>query len=188
MDRAPPYVIDLRASLFIPGFLHILSNMTKDFLHALEGTDVCLPQLRHICRLLSRRWSRDRFIQTCCQALPAMACTEAFKHFNASVYIGRWGAVTHACGEVLRCQQLLRAAWNENLYRMGGQVQEGDENHGVRLQMVSAGIHSGYFWAFVVMIDMLAESLELVQRWCEACPCQHLRAHSGSNPWSETPS
>ena len=61
-----PYMLDMRGSLFIAGVLHIIHDLTRDLLVNLHYADRLLNHLRHICRLLSNKWSRRRFVESCC--------------------------------------------------------------------------------------------------------------------------
>jgi hypothetical protein len=61
-----PWVLDFRGSLYIAGMLHILHNLIENLLYRLESASFVVSSLKHICRILSRRWSRARFGESCC--------------------------------------------------------------------------------------------------------------------------
>ena len=56
-----PWLLDFRGSMYISGMLHILSNLTKDIPGALLHWMIFLDDLRHVCRLLNHKWSKQRF-------------------------------------------------------------------------------------------------------------------------------
>ena len=169
-DRsADPWILDFRGSLFVAGVLHIIHNAAEDLLDRLQNSVAFLLSLKHICRLLSRQWSRARFAETC--LVDALAiCRDDFEHFSASVYDGRWGSVTHAIGQLLRVQRPLCLACNPRLYGNAVAADRGD-GQGVKLEHVTDGIRSQKFWAMAKVLDVLGETLEQLQKWAESCPC-----------------
>ena len=84
--------IDFTHQVFIAGMLHITQNMSKSLDQALVYWNTFLPQLSHVCKLLSQPWSRRRFIQTCLDRPPRSARKHEFEAFHAAVYAGRWGS------------------------------------------------------------------------------------------------
>ena len=72
------YEINCSYSWYIPGMLHIVSNITKDMELALAWFHNFLKYLTNICRLLSRKWTRQRFRETCLRSPAAAAFHSMF--------------------------------------------------------------------------------------------------------------
>jgi hypothetical protein len=85
--------IDLTRSIYVPGLLHIVHNCVKDLSLPLVMWDDFVKQLRHVARLLCKRRSRQRLMETCFSTPPHSFFRNQFAHFNADVYEGRWGTV-----------------------------------------------------------------------------------------------
>ncbi len=171
-----PYEVNCTTSVYVPGTLHIVSNITKDLSCALSWWTTFLRFLSHICRLLSRRHTRQRFKASCLKSAAARVHQSAFDGFNAHVQSGRWGSVLHAVGELLQVEAPLRAFWSLAAYTAGGGVRGGDEEREdaawqARVDVVNEGISSQLFWTYALMIDTAGEVLEMFSAISESCPC-----------------
>ena len=59
-DAPGPYTIDCRGSLYIAGILHIVHNAISDFALVLTCWKSVCDQFKQVCRLLSRRHTKQR--------------------------------------------------------------------------------------------------------------------------------
>ena len=129
-----PYEINGGTSMYIPGALHIVSNITKDMDKALTWFDTFVSYLTHICKMLSRKFTRNRFKAACLRSAAGQTHATAFDGFNAHVQRGRWGSVLHSVGALLQVEAPLRAHWSLQDYRAGGgargMAESGDEDEG----------------------------------------------------------
>ena len=177
--KAGPYDMQCESSIYIPGMLHIVHNITKDMGTALVEYEAWLTQLTHICRMLSRKDYRQRFMATCLNATAAgRAHKSDFEGFSAHVQPGRWGTVFAAVGAVLGVRVPLQAFWSKERYQGGGRVGQEDVeqgSHTVQTEHIHAGISSKFFWAYASMVDVLGECLEHLSSLSESCPCHHGR-------------
>eukprot|EP00969_Alexandrium_andersonii_P068778 3033815-Alexandrium_andersonii.AAC.1 len=85
------YDVNLRRCVSIAGLLHIVSNLTKDMGASLVCFSDFVVELKQVCRLLTRRWSRTRFVTRCMSQPPFSSLQKPFLTFNAHVYEERWG-------------------------------------------------------------------------------------------------
>ncbi|CAK0859616.1 unnamed protein product [Prorocentrum cordatum] len=171
-----PYDVNCCTSIYVPGMLHIVSNITRDLSAHLEWCSQFLAYLTHICRMLSRSWTRKRFKETCLRAPHAFQHFGFFDGFNTHVQEGRWGTVVHAVGDLLPGEQILRQFWSLAAYNQAGGLREDGndgegEGHGVRMHVVDEGINSPLFWVYCFMIDTVGEFLEHLSNLSETCPC-----------------
>jgi len=171
------YMLDFTTSIFIAGMLHVISTMTEGMERFLAFWKVFVDQLRHICRLLSRRHSRERMMETCFIGVPP-GVKKLFESFMHEVYEGRWGSLFAALGAVLLIEQPLRRFWNKARYKAGA-----GEDHGkgdpksTNVDTADDGITSVFFWAYAHMVDVIGEAVQELQRWCESCPCHYDHPH-----------
>ena len=90
--------LDLSGTIYVPGLLHICHNCVKDLGVVLSSLwEAFVGELRHVCRLLSRKRSNERLLATCVTGQYA-AFHNDFKAIKANVYTGRWGAVAYCVG------------------------------------------------------------------------------------------
>ena len=163
-----PLMLDMRNSIFIPGVLHVIHNMTEKLSESLDHYDRYLEYLKHVCRLLSRRWSKDRLKENCFKN-HLKVYEPLLEQFNAEVYEGRWGSVLHAVSELLPMRSALQAGWSKA--RFGGAVHESADGKSMKLDVADWAIHSNWFWGYTVMLSNLGEMVEHVAHWAESCPC-----------------
>lgn len=171
--HADPYLVNMRRSVYIAGMLHVLHNTTKDLADCLLFFPTFLNQLRQTCRLLSRRWSCDRLIETCFSIAPQSARKAEIKSFRAHVYEARWGSIWFAIGELLKIKDLLVFGWSKEAFLRGDaemqQRGEGDksDDHSVQVGVVDEAISSSFFWAYAFMLDSLGQVFEQMAAWSE---------------------
>jgi len=176
-QQAHPYDIDGTGSIYIPGMLHIVSNITKDLKAALVGFDDHVSRLSAVCRLLSRKWTRRRFLASCMRSAEAAPFVYLFTGFSEHVHEDRWGTVLSATSALLAVRTPLQRFWSRAAYQGHGGVREemgdvaGGGGHAVRLEVVDYAIGSGTFWGYCRMIQIVGEVLEHLSNFAEACPC-----------------
>lgn len=167
-------LVDCTGSIFIAGILHIVQNCTADLSKVLAYWPNFLPGLTHICRLLSRPWSRSRLLHTCFGKPPQSAYKRSFSSFNQSVYQGRWSSVVAAIHALLPLQEPLRQAWSLSDFTFGqesGAKQRDDGEHCLRLEIADAAIRDDIWWAYAQMLAHVADALAGLAGWSEGCPC-----------------
>ena len=188
-DPVDDYEINCQASIFVAGVLHIVSNITKDLSVALEGFKEFVSELKEICRMLSRHWSRRRFVATCLTSQAGRAHVDEFSGFSEHVHEGRWGTVLSACTALLVVGPALRAFWSVQAYNAGraDRAEADDEAGGggqasIKADVVDRAITSAKFWAYAGMVDRTGECLEHLSNFAESCPCHRKRARLFGHP------
>ena len=118
-----PWLLNFRGSMYISGMLHILSNLTKDIPGALLHWMIFLDELRHVCRLLNHKWSKQRFMQHLLNDAPWSYFQKDIQTFEGGVYEGRWGSVMTAVQNLLPLKEIVRGAWNKQRFLAGRGVE-----------------------------------------------------------------
>ena len=135
-----------------------------------------VSQLKHVCRMLSRRRSLARLVETCFSHGPFVHMQKELKEFGkADVYEGRWGSISAATGKVLLVKRVLKAGWSMEKFTHGQVAKQkkddDDEQHYTNISLANEAILSTWFWAYATMLDVLGEGLDNVMHWAEGCPC-----------------
>ena len=179
MDKLDKVVLYFTQSVYLAGLLHIVSNITKDLKDSLFWYDQWLDKLRHVCRLLSRRYNRERMVETCFKEGPARLLNHDFDSFNHEVYEGRWGSVLQALSSLLPLERSLRYGWSKRGY-VGQSTEKPsksrDDEKACCISTADEAIQCDLFWAYCHMIDAVGEVLAEVQRFAESCPCHYVQA------------
>jgi len=76
------YLMDCRASVFVAGVLHVIHNITKDFKKVTKHFPEHLLDLTHVCRLISRKHSKDRLVAQCFKDPPHRQHVDHIIEFN----------------------------------------------------------------------------------------------------------
>ena len=171
---ADPYAVDFTRGIYLVGILHVVNGLTENLSTALFDYNWFVDLLTHVSRLLATRWSRDRFLETCCDG-PRAALRGSFMHFSAGVYKGRWGSVMETLSKLLPLEQEFRACWDLKKLLLRSRMREdGGGGKQINVNLVSEAARSSYFWAYANALDRIGECLSSLAHWAEGCPC-----HSG---------
>jgi hypothetical protein len=175
---AAPYEIDCTHSLFLAGMLHIVHNLTEGMSGALTYFDTFVAQLKQVTRLLSKPWSKSRFLQTCGGGAVGAAFQGEFASFNSLVYEKRWGTVLAAVAALIPLREALCNLWSLRAFSLGTNVANDRDDDGnfqsVKADIADAAIKDPFFWAYANMLDRISEVLLAIAAWAEGCAC-----HSG---------
>ena len=147
-DAACPYIIDCRGSLYIAGILHIIHNATSDFGLVLKCWKPFCEQLKQVCRLLSRKHTKQRFLHTCFAHEPYASRQSEVKGFNHNVHEKRWGTAMAAICDLIGLRVLLISAWSLDLFKKGGGLEQpGDsaDTTSVNVQAANVAILDPFF-------------------------------------------
>ena len=181
-DFAPPLQnqadleakLDFGNSVGIAGMLHIIHNSTNDLGRSMVTFDATVKQLSHISKLLCRRDSKQRLLETCFSDRVGRHLQSDIKSFRAKLDPSRWGSFAHCVTELLEIEATLRYGWNLNSYGdQRANAPEDDGGHGVDLAIVNSALTSPDFWATLRMMRCLANVINSCLTWVETCPCHH---------------
>ena len=87
--------------------------MTKAFADILPSFLWFVEGLKHVCRLLTRRWSKQRLVASCYSTGLALAYASDIENFHALVKEARWGQVMAAAMALLPLWAALRRNWDK---------------------------------------------------------------------------
>jgi hypothetical protein len=92
-DFAKQFVF--RFAMAVPGVLHIVHNLCKDMHHAYPGWDALWETLKNFEALLTKKFRRQRFINSCIQDIRDVPqeSLASLNSFSQSLYEKRWGCV-----------------------------------------------------------------------------------------------
>ena len=165
----------------IAGLLHIIHNSSADLGKSMMCWDTITNQLQHISRLLRRRDSKTRLMESCFNDPIGKNFHADIKQFQCKLHTGRWGSVSTCILGILSLETVLQFGWDAAKYKGGRGVaapNEGEDSHqfGVDIAVVDEAIKSQLFWARLKMLESLAIVLRKCLAWAEDCPC-----HSNGN-------
>ena len=176
-------MLDVSASIEVPGISHILHNIGRDLeSHLLKYKDGVF-RLTKIANVLRKKENKHRLKATCFSEDAAK--DELYKQhlakFKSQCHLERWGTVVDTVmAMTMPVQAALRFGWNVSKYLKGNdehpvlkaeEENAEDNEHATRLDLVDATIHSDFWWAYFGMLRRICSVLRKAIRWSEACPC-----------------
>lgn len=117
-DAAQDLVVDTTGWMPVPGLYHAVHNSVAELAQSMKFYSPFCKQLKAVCDLARRKFSRQRLLETCFSEAPASYSRHLFEGFSSAVYEGRWGTVADAVTAV----GPLRVAfqhWNVSLFNRG---------------------------------------------------------------------
>ena len=113
-------------SVFLAGPHHNISNMQGDLDQVLEHWHVFIEMLKHVCRLCTRRYSKDRLIESCFTTpLFLRIYIPLLRSFSGHVYDKRWCTAASAVVQLINLRTGLRQGWNLRRYQAGSARPQG---------------------------------------------------------------
>ena len=172
--------LELGTSLYMPGLLHIISNATKNLRQSMRDMDYFLKGLALVAQLLGKQHYRERYVNTCLNCLPGpekqlyMDKLQEVKMAGVHVYENRWGTVVDAVFKVRDIAWILRETWSPEKFGFGVKQPQHAEGHDPSVfstESVDFYIQASYWWAYLRMVALLANTLDHAEHWAESCPC-----------------
>ena len=159
-------VIDFTQAVGVPGMLHIVHNSTNDLSKAVQHFDEIISQMTALSRLLRKRDSKARLLETCFSDHVGRFLQDEIRRFSAKLHTGRWGTIAACVEELLQVEAPLRFGWD--LAKFGRNRQQEDS---VDVAVVDAAVKSSFFWGFLHMLKILTDVVQTAMHWSESCPC-----------------
>ena len=177
--------LSMQQSLPIPGCLHIVHNATRNMLHAMPNFEgKAKKPFAAVVDVLRSSYTRQRFVATCLDG-EGRVYANMFVTFPHTVVKWRFGTLAAVCKDLLPLEQVLRRFWDLDKIRFhapdrpvrqepdAGPAFGDDHLRGPNLEVASEAIGSHAFWAWLRMVNELAEIVSHVENWFQSCPCHN---------------
>lgn len=176
--------VDFSKATPVAGLLHIIHNSSSDLGKSMSCWDSVIQQLQHVSRLLRKRDSKTRLLESCFNDHVGRNFHSDLKAFQCKLHTGRWGSVSACILKLLELEAVLRYGWDARKFKgnqnpQGVAVEVGSESNqfGVDVAVVDAAIKSPLFWGRLRMLESLAIVLQESLAWAEGCPCHSPLEH-----------
>ena len=139
-DAGDPYEVDMSKAVYIAGPHHMIHNLQNDFPSVMSLWVWFINFLKHVCRLLSNKWSKDRLLRRCFSAGPSQLYYSDISSFSSLVYDARWGTAAAAINNLIPIADGLKLYWNKALFTLGRRVEEDASGKGCDADTVDNAI------------------------------------------------
>ena len=175
----PSPKISFCRALQVSGLQHVLHNATRDLLSAMPVLAKEVPRLKALNDYVVARTTRERLYETCFTSPVGMAWRRVLNGLTHAVYEPRWGSLSRAVADAVKCESALRWGWD--VERILSLEKSRSKSTGSRpaLEEIGSTIISDYFWFAMKALDALGEIVLEALDWIQGCPC-HTCWKSGS--------
>ena len=176
-DSGGKDLADFNRSIFIAGIMHCVHNCCLGLAAVLPFWGTFIDHLKHVTRLVSRKYSKNRLIASCFDEMPNAFYASAIRAFRANVYDNRWGTALHALLVLIPIETPLRLCWCRRKYQAAGaDVRQANDDDGntVRVDVADNAIRSKLFWGYACFCDRIAFVMLLIISWADDCPCHFI--------------
>jgi hypothetical protein len=122
-----PYDVDLTKTIYVAGPHHIVHNMQDELHAAMMFWSWFVLHLKHLCRLLTNKWTKDRLLRTCYADGVANVFYDLIKRFDSLVYDKRWGTAAAAIENLIHLYDALRYGWSKDQFLMRRRMEYDEE-------------------------------------------------------------
>ena len=129
-DAGDPYEVDMSKAVYIAGPHHMIHNLQNDFPSVMSLWVWFINFLKHVCRLLSRKWSKG----------PSQLYHSGISSFSSLVYDARWGTAAAAINNLIPIADGLKLYWSKALFTLGRRVEEDASGKGCDADTVDNAI------------------------------------------------
>ena len=175
------YEVDMNRACYLVGPHHVFHNLTESLPRTLTYWRDFIDLLKHVCRLLSRKFMKRRLLESCFSHGPQHVFYTPVEKFDKQVYSKRWGTGYAAVHDLLPIMPGLRLGWSKTRYLAGRQPQgdddaESDDDNNEHkkacdVDKVDRAVKSKLFWGYQIMVDLLATFFMYLSWWTDSCPC-----------------
>ena len=172
-EPVDPYAIDMGKSLYLSGPHHVLHNLQEGLAEVMIAYVWFIELLKHLCKLLTNRWSKERLLRSCFTSGPSTMFYESIRKFQRKVYEKRWGTAAAAVNDILNLHQALQRFWNVGRFKAGREMQydPNNDSHSANVAVANEAIRSPVFWAYSIMMDLVSWLILTCSSWIDSCPC-----------------
>ena len=119
-----------------------MHNMQEGLVLILGDWAWFIELLKHVCRLMSNRWSKNRLLRQCFVHLPAALFADEIQAFHHLVYNKRWGTAVAACVGLMPLMHGLRLGWSLQQYGAAASVARDNDDRSANAEVADRAIRS----------------------------------------------
>jgi hypothetical protein len=161
----------LSKTVYLAGPHHALHNLQERFADVLLCWEWYIERLKHVCRLLSNKWSKNRLLRHCFTDGPAKIYYPAVAAYNSLIHDKRWGTAAAAVSNLMPIKDGLIAGFSKAAYAAGSGTQNDGGERACNLDVASEAIGSNLFWGYSFMQELFAWVILALSHWYDGCPC-----------------
>ena len=154
---------------------HINDTITTGLGDVMPSWDDMVHKSEQICKVVNSTRHKNRLLGNCFSSGLAVYFQPALKCFKGWIHTKRWATVAFSIPELRKIERAMRfrsngCGWSKTRFQGGGDGTQKEDTMKLATDVDDA-VQSPLYWAYLVVMDHMAEFFRKATTFAEVCPC-----------------
>ena len=175
LGDSQPAVLNIGHWLSTPPMHHINDTITTGLGDVMPSWDDTVHKSEQICKVVRSTRHKKRLLGNCFSSGLAVYFQPALKCFKGWIHTKRWATVAFSIPELRKIERAMRfrsngCGWSKTRFQGGGDGTQKEDTMKLATDVDDA-VQSPLYWAYLVVMDHMAEFFRKATTFAEVCPC-----------------
>ena len=175
LGDSQPAVLNIGHWLSTPPMHHINDTITTGLGDVMPSWDDTVHKSEQICKVVRSTRHKNRLLGNCFSSGLALHFQPTLKCFKGWIHTKRWATVAFSIPELRKIERAMRfrsngCGWSKTRFQ-GGEDGTQKEDTMKLATDVDDAVQSPLYWAYLVVMDHMAEFFRKATTFAEVCPC-----------------
>ena len=175
LGDSQPAVLNIGHWLSTPPMHHINDTITTGLGDVMPSWDDTVHKSEQICKVVRSTRHKKRLLGNCFSSGLAVHFQPALKRFKGWIHTKRWATVAFSIPELRKIERAMRfrsngCGWSKTRFQGGGDGTQKEDTMKLATDVDDA-VQSPLYWAYLVVMDHMAEFFRKATTFAEVCPC-----------------
>ena len=175
LGDSQPAVLNIGHWLSTPPMHHINDTITTGLGDVMPSWDDTVHKSEQICKVVNSTRHKNRLLGNCFSSGLAFYFQPTLKCFKGWIHTKRWATVAFSIPELRKIERAMRfrsngCGWSKTRFQ-GGEDGTQKEDTMKLATDVDDAVQSPLYWAYLVVMDHMAEFFRKATTFAEVCPC-----------------
>ena len=175
LGDSQPAVLNIGHWLSTPPMHHINDTITTGLGDVMPSWDDTVHKSEQICKVVRSTRHKKRLLGNCFSSGLALYFQPALKCFKGWIHTKRWATVAFSIPELRKIERAMRfrsngCGWSKTRFQGGGDGTQKEDTMKLATDVDDA-VQSPLYWAYLVVMDHMAEFFRKATTFAEVCPC-----------------
>ena len=175
LGDSQPAVLNIGHWLSTPPMHHINDTITTGLGDVMPSWDDTVHKSEQICKVVRSTRHKNRLLGNCFSSGLALHFQPTLKCFKGWIHTKRWATVAFSIPELRKIERAMRfrsngCGWSKTRFQGGGDGTQKEDTMKLATDVDDA-VQSPLYWAYLVVMDHMAEFFRKATTFAEVCPC-----------------
>ena len=175
LGDSQPAVLNIGHWLSTPPMHHINDTITTGLGDVMPSWDDTVHKSEQICKVVRSTRHKKRLLGNCFSSGLALHFQPTLKCFKGWIHTKRWATVAFSIPELRKIERAMRfrsngCGWSKARFQGGGDGTQKEDTMKLATDVDDA-VQSPLYWAYLVVMDHMAEFFRKATTFAEVCPC-----------------